>query len=131
MAGSYRDIERGAMTGKTGEDLGADLALLYQTGEQLLPHLADQFGHARSKLNPVGDDSGSWRRDPSLGIGETGCHSAFASYVDAIATHLKTTETNLDDTGRALCYAATDYAATDDAAKAEFNAHKNDVITDG
>lgn len=34
--------------GKAGEDLGADLALLYQTGKQILPNLADQFGHARS-----------------------------------------------------------------------------------
>jgi len=114
--------------GKTGEDLGADLALLYQAGDQLIPHLADQFGHARTKLTPIGDDSGAWSRDPSLGIGETGCYSKFNAYVDAIAAHLKTTEVNLDDTGKALCYAATDYAETDGAAKTAFNAHKDDVV---
>jgi hypothetical protein len=119
------------MTGKTGEDLGADLAVLYQTGEQLIPHLADQFGHARSQIDPVGNDSDAWRRDSTLGIGETGCYSTFNSYVDAIAAHLKTTETNLDDTGKALCYAATDYASTDGAAKAAFDAHKKDVVSDG
>jgi len=119
------------MTGKTGAELGADLALLYQTGKQLIPHLADQFGHARSKIDGVGDDSAAWRRDPSLGIGETGAHAAFKSYVGAISAHLKTTETNLDDTGRALCYAAEDYARTDGAAKAEFDKHKNDVVSDG
>jgi hypothetical protein len=115
--------------GKHGTELGADLAKINQAGDQLVPHLADQFGNARSKLTPIGDDAGTWQRDPSLGTGVIGAHDAFDRFIDAIGAHLKSTEENLDDTGRALCVAAADYAQTDAAAKAEFDTHKNDVVS--
>jgi hypothetical protein len=118
--------------GKSGSELGADLALIYQTGAQLLPHLADQFQSAKSTITAIGDDSGgAWGRDASLGIGATGCLPNFNAYVDAIAAHLTSTATNLDDTGAALCYASTDYAASDDGAKAEFDRLKNTDVLDG
>jgi hypothetical protein len=117
--------------GKSGTELGADLALLYQTGAQLLPHLADQFQAAKTTLTPIGDDSAAWARDPSIGIGASGCHADFNAYVDAIAAHLTSTGTNLDETGEALCYAATDYAATDTGAKTEFNRLKDTDVLDG
>jgi hypothetical protein len=115
--------------GKHGTELGADLAKINQTGAQLVPHLADQFGAARSKLTPIGDDAASWTRDASLGIGATGAHGAFSSFIEAIGAHLKSTEENLDDTGKALCFAATDFAETDAAARTEFDKHKNDVVS--
>jgi hypothetical protein len=107
--------------GKTGEDLGADLAELYEAGAENLPRLADQFEEAREWLEYIRVREIAWGHDADLGIGAKGVHGSFKSFVDAIVDHLKSTEKNLDDTGKALCYAAKDYAATDGAAKAEFD----------
>jgi hypothetical protein len=113
--------------GKTGEDLGADLALLYQAGADNVPKLADQFKEAREWLEWARTHEVAWGRDASLGIGSQGARGSFKSFVDAIIDHLKSTEQNLDDTGRALCYAAKDYAETDGAAKTEFDKQTKDV----
>lgn len=113
---------------RTGETLGGDLALIYQTGAQLLPHLADQFEQAEGVIGPISDEQWAWERHADFGQGSFGSHPQFNAYCDAIIAHLKTTAANLDDTGRALCYAATDYARTDAAAQAEFDKHKNDVV---
>jgi hypothetical protein len=116
---------------KSGAELGGDLALIYQTGAQHLPRLAEQFTNAKNQADPISGDSSAWDRDASIGIGQTGCMTAFNDYVDAISAHLATTAANLNDTGAALCHAATDLAATDAGAKAEFDKLKNtDVIDD-
>jgi hypothetical protein len=116
--------------GKSGGELGADLALLYQTGEQLLPHLADQFRDAKKVLDPISGNSNPWTRDDSLGIGSSGCLTSFNDYLDAISAHLSSTALNLEATGEALKYAATDYAAADTGAKTVFEQQKNRDILD-
>ena len=106
---------------KSGEDLGADLAALYKAGADNLPRLADQFEEAREWLEWAKVREIAWQHHADLGIGANGVNGSFRSFVGAVIEHLHTTEKNLDDTGKALCYLAKDYAATDGAAKAAFD----------
>ena len=114
--------------GRTGETLGGDLALIYQTGKQLLPELADQFEQASGVIGPISDEQWAWERHADFGQGDFGSFAQFNAYCDGIVAHLDTTARNLDDTGVALCYAAEDYAATAGAAKTAFDRHKDDVV---
>jgi hypothetical protein len=101
----------------TGEELGADLADLYNAGRFKLTALADEFSTAATNLFNVGATDGLFARHPQLNGSLGSVKGPWDDLHDQIVGLLKETTANLQDTGTALMMAAEEYASTDAAAE--------------
>jgi hypothetical protein len=106
-----------------GADLGVDLYKLRVVAKDDLPSVSAIYGDAVAKYGLARSAlDGAMTRPDHFGGGTLGpVHGAWVDLHDAAAKIMKDTKTNLDETAAALAEAADLYAATDQAAAAEFH----------
>jgi hypothetical protein len=106
----------------SGKDLGLDLFNLYKAGTQNLPEVAAEYTaagtHAANALNAA---AGAFQRHQIFGGSSGPAYAEWNELGQTIAKFLHDSGENLKETGEALVLAANNYAATDQAAKAELD----------
>ena len=107
----------------TGAELGVDCYELWNAGTTLYPDMAAEFDSAADSIS-TSEARWAFTRDSSIGLGSTGAFSIWSASAGMLDQHLAETARNLRDTGTALVLAADTYAATDEAARAEFDKRK-------
>lgn len=109
-----------------GTDLGVDCYELWHAGHTLYPQMAAEFDGAASSIGST-DPEWAFIRDDSIGLGSTGAYSVWSACATMLEDRIAETARNLRDTGAALVLAADTYAATDEAAKAEYDKRKREL----
>ena len=111
-----------------GTDLGADLYRLWQAGRDNLPSVAKVFADANNHVASTSSAGATpFIRSAEFGSGATGpIYPAWTALRDQLQTILGRTADNLEQTGQALCLAATEYAKTDIDAANELSRQKTD-----
>jgi|HigsolmetaAR206D_1030411.scaffolds.fasta_scaffold06125_4 hypothetical protein len=112
-----------AIMPNSGVDLGADLYDLWKAGKGNLPAVAREFVSARSALDRSEQGlSSAFMRPAEFGGGTYGpVYAPWTQLRDTLEKILSDTANHLEQAAEALCLAATEYARTDSAAKAEFD----------
>lgn len=103
----------------SGKELGADIYGLWRAGTRNLPDVAAVYTDAGTICDI--EPALAFARTGDLGIGPHGPWANWQSVADELSDYLIETGRNLRDTGRALVAAADDFAATDGAARTEFD----------
>lgn len=110
--------------GKTGNELGADLAAIWHAGARDLPLAADDYQaawvHTPSSLSGLMGRGGGLGHNPGV---------AFDSFCDQVNKMLIDTRRVLLDLGTALVWIADEYVATDQSARQAFEDRKTYLLS--
>ncbi|MEI5673665.1 MULTISPECIES: hypothetical protein [Nocardioides] len=110
----------------TGTELGVDCYELWNAGNSLYPTMAAEFDSAAESIDSTSVEW-AFNRDASIGLGANGPFAIWSACANMLDDRLAETGRNLRDTGTALVLAANTYAASDEAARAEFEKRKAEL----
>lgn len=113
---------------KSGRDLGVDIYELWLAGDKSLPLVGAQFADAGQKFGLTESQDGYfWRPAAFCGGGYGPMQQAFAQLRETMSAVFRDSQSNLEVAGQALKMAATEYAASDEGARKQFEAMKHDL----
>lgn len=110
------------MTQPHGEQVGAELAELYQKGKTTLPLVAGEINGAASNVNGT-LIAAAMTRSSALGLGANGCYDSFSAARSSLGSRLATLGDQLDTAGINIVKTAQDLADVDDVTAAAFRTH--------
>ncbi|MGX7669176.1 hypothetical protein [Plantactinospora sp. DSM 117369] len=111
----------------SGADLGADLYDLWRAGKDNLPSVAGEYATAADAVgNAASGMTRAFARPARFGGFYGPTFESWQNLRFDLEAILNETADNLRDTGEALCLAATEYSASDETARAEFNRLRQD-----
>jgi hypothetical protein len=113
----------------SGERLGAHCYYLYRAGRNELPGIATTYSELTSRVHRTAADMRAVFHVPGLGMERA--HRRLLELRDELHEALRLTCLRMQETGEALATTAAAYAATDEAAVAEFTRLLDEVERPG
>jgi hypothetical protein len=110
---------------ESGKELGADLYEILVVGKSDLPTVTAEYGTIVGKVDSAGAAAPGAFKRPSF-FGADRVQDSWLDLRDALDNFLSESQDNLDDTGRALVMAVSNYASTDREASSELDRLRRD-----